>query len=106
MNADAQQHHLALMISEAVVNLYRSHFMRALNQDPGDPLRSQYGQPFLLVVERSNVSRHPPGSSFTALTVAGDHSHCMRAVQHVPKRNIPPLVVLGKLICATQHWTI
>lgn len=30
--------------------------MRALNQDPGDPLRSQYGQPFLLVVERSNVS--------------------------------------------------
>ena len=51
-----QQHHLALIISEAVVNLYRSLFMRALSQDPIDPLRSEYGQPFLLVVERSNVS--------------------------------------------------
>ena len=43
------------MISESVINLYRSLFMRALSQDPVDPLRSQYGQPFLLVVERSNV---------------------------------------------------
>ena len=50
-----QQHHLALIISEAVINLYRSLFMRALSQDPIDPLRSEYGQPFLLVVERSNV---------------------------------------------------
>lgn len=54
-----QQHHLALIISEAVINLYRSLFMRALSQDPIDPLRSDYGQPFLLVVERSNV-RHVP----------------------------------------------
>ena len=70
------------MISENVINLYRSYFMRALNEDPIDPLRSQYGQPFLLVVERSNVSLLAGVGSITDST--GYHTYRVRAIQHVP----------------------
>lgn len=45
-----------MMISETIVNLYRPYFMRALIECPGDPLRTVYGQAYLSVVERSNVS--------------------------------------------------
>ncbi|ORY30771.1 hypothetical protein BCR39DRAFT_598252 [Naematelia encephala] len=50
-----QQFHLALMISETIVNLFRPFFIRALTERPDDPIRSAYGQAVLSVLERCNV---------------------------------------------------
>lgn len=51
-----EQHFLAMIVSETVVNLYRQLFVRALAESPDDPVRSVYGRPFLSVFERSVVS--------------------------------------------------
>ncbi|RSH90304.1 hypothetical protein EHS25_001638 [Saitozyma podzolica] len=48
-----EQHFLAMIVSETVVNLYRQLFVRALAESPDDPVRSVYGPPFLSVFERS-----------------------------------------------------
>ncbi|WVR05539.1 hypothetical protein IAU60_002557 [Kwoniella sp. DSM 27419] len=50
-----EQFSLSMMVSETIVNLYRPYFMRALIENPTDPLRSEFGQAYLSVVERSNV---------------------------------------------------
>lgn len=45
------------MVSEAIVNLHRPYFVRALQSRRDDPIRSIYGTSFLAVVERCNVRR-------------------------------------------------
>jgi hypothetical protein len=51
-----EQHWLALIVSETIVNLNRPYFIKALVEKPDDPSRTSYGQAFLSVLERSNVS--------------------------------------------------
>lgn len=51
-----QQFTLAMNISELIVFLNRPYFAQALHDSPGDPTRSRYGQSYLAVVERCNVS--------------------------------------------------
>jgi hypothetical protein len=51
-----EQHWLALIVSETIVNLYRPYFIKALVERPTDPTRTIHGQAFLSVLERSNVS--------------------------------------------------
>ncbi|RSH91564.1 hypothetical protein EHS25_009863 [Saitozyma podzolica] len=51
-----QQFHLSLMVSEAIVNLHRPYFVRALQSRRDDPIRSIYGTSFLAVVERCNIA--------------------------------------------------
>lgn len=51
-----EQHWLALIVSETIVNLNRPYFIKALVERPDDPTRTAYGQAFLSVLERSNVS--------------------------------------------------
>lgn len=53
-----EQHWLALIVSETIVNLYRPYFIKALVERPTDPTRTAHGQAFLSVLERSNVSLH------------------------------------------------
>jgi hypothetical protein len=50
-----EQHWLALIVSETIVNLNRPYFIKALVERPDDPTRTAYGQAFLSVLERSNV---------------------------------------------------
>jgi hypothetical protein len=51
-----EQHWLALIVSETIVNLNRPYFIKALVERPEDPTRTAHGQAFLSVLERSNVS--------------------------------------------------
>lgn len=54
-----EQHWLALIVSETIVNLNRPYFIKALVERPDDPTRTAHGQAFLSVLERSNVSALP-----------------------------------------------
>lgn len=42
-------------MAEALVNLHRPYFVKALQARPDDPVRSEWGASFLVVIERSNV---------------------------------------------------
>jgi hypothetical protein len=53
----AQQFTLALNVSEALLFLHRPYFARALHERKPDPTQTSYGQSYLCVVERCNVSR-------------------------------------------------
>lgn len=50
-----QQFTLYLNISEQIVFLQRPYFVRALQEEPRDPTRSQYAKSYLAAVERCNV---------------------------------------------------
>jgi len=50
-----QQFTLALNVSECILFLQRSYFVKALQEAPQDPTRSIYGKSYLAVVERCNV---------------------------------------------------
>ncbi|KAK7222982.1 hypothetical protein V2G26_010985 [Clonostachys chloroleuca] len=50
-----EQFTLAMHVSEAVLFLQRPYFVRAMNENPADPVLSKYGASFLAVVERCNV---------------------------------------------------
>lgn len=53
----AQQFTLALNVSEAFLFLHRPYFARALHERKPDPTQTGYGQSYLCVVERCNVSK-------------------------------------------------
>lgn len=44
-------------MAEAFVNLHRPYFVKALQALPDDPVRSEWGASFLVVIERSNVGQ-------------------------------------------------
>ena len=50
-----RQFFLSLLISEALINLHRPYFVKALKSG-SDPVKSPWGASFLVVIERSNVS--------------------------------------------------
>ena len=58
-----EQHWLALIVSETIVNLNRPYFIKALVERPEDPTRTAHGQAFLSVLERSNVSVSAEGGN-------------------------------------------
>lgn len=51
-----QQFTLYLNLTEAITFLHRPYFLRALHEDVPDPTQSIYGQSYLTVIERCNVS--------------------------------------------------
>lgn len=55
-----QQFTLYLTISEAIIFLHRPYFARALHDAVPDPTLSMFGQSYLTVVERCNVSLNSP----------------------------------------------
>lgn len=53
---DIQQFTLALNIAENFLFLLRPYFVRAIHEAAAEPLQSPFGDAYLTVVERSNVS--------------------------------------------------
>lgn len=56
--ADLQQFTIALNVSESLLFLHRPYFARALHERKADPTQTEFGQSYLCVVERCNVSQH------------------------------------------------
>jgi hypothetical protein len=86
-----EQHWLALIVSETIVNLNRPYFIKALVERPEDPTRTAHGQAFLSVLERSNVS-----SARRMWLTAGSHPDRLYIVRRVSIGHSSPLVVLGE----------
>lgn len=82
------------MISEAIVNLHRPYFIRAMQERPDDPTQSTYGQAFLSVIERSNVSAQRMSRLMSPL---GHHSDGLWVVLPTSQCNGTSLVDLGEL---------
>jgi hypothetical protein len=75
-----EQHWLALIVSETIVNLNRPYFIKALVERPEAPTRTAHGQAFLSVLERSNVSLSAKAqtdvrSSFRLFVPCMEHFH-------------------------------
>lgn len=51
-----QQFTLALNICEVMMALHRQYYVHALHEPVADPTLSVYGQSYLTIVERCNVS--------------------------------------------------
>lgn len=58
--ADNEQFTLALNVCEVMLCLHWTYYVRALHHDVPDPTLSIYGQSYLTVVERCNVSQPAP----------------------------------------------
>lgn len=93
-----QQYTLALNICEVMMSLHRPYYVHALHEPVADPTLSVYGQSYLTIVERCNVSSVV---STVQLTLADDRSHDGESARSAPKRLRSALVHLGKSDLAT-----
>lgn len=96
----AQQFTLALNVSESFLFLHRPYFARALHERKPDPTQTEFGQSYLSVIERCNVSCQR--LLLLAMLTKGHDPDMCHYLPAPPKCHFAPLVLLGKLHTATR----